>query len=117
METAPTYSIETTKKTLAAVFKGIETYKLAKENDGKIGIDDLPLFLGYIMSVFPIITNAGKIPHELKDLDLTEARELRTFLVSEINGLVDNDELVNQVDLGLKILENVYELAKTFKKA
>lgn len=109
------YGVDNTKEVLALAFEVASTVKKARKNGGKFDLSDLPLVMAIIPKIEPAFKDIGDVPKEIKDLDNAEAAELQNFIMSRFGELVGREELVKQVDLGLKAIIAVYEFVNALR--
>lgn len=110
------YSIENLKEALDLAFTIGETVVLAKKNDGKIDYADFPLLMNVFPKVGPAFSDANLILAEIKDLDVEEAKELQDFVLEKFGKIIDKEQLVEQVKLGLEAMVAIYKFVLTFTK-
>lgn len=96
------YGIKETKEVLALGFSLGKALKSAKENDGKIDLNDIGLLLTVIPNVVPAVNDISLVPKELKDLDAAEGQELLDYARQELGDTLSDEELVAQIAAGLE---------------
>ena len=109
------YGIQNTKEVLDLFFTGVLTGKAAKANDGKIDMNDLPLLMGLIPKIGPAFNDINLIPAELKDLDANEAAELQAFILGKFGQVLNKEDIVEQINLGLNAVVAIHKFALSFK--
>lgn len=114
-ETSVKLDVKETKEVLLLAFGLGKVIKEAKTNDGKFTGNDLML-LGAVYPKFgPALDGIDKVPAELKDIDLEEAKELQDLVIKEFGELIDQAKLVEQINLGLKAVIALVAFVKSFK--
>ena len=107
--------IKDIKEALKLGFALIGVIKESKENDGKIGIDDIGNLFKLFPLVNPAIDGADTIVLEIKDMDAAEAKELMVFASAELGGKLADAELVNKIEKSLKAVVALFEAVKAWK--
>lgn len=95
------HGIKNTKEMLKLAIAIAVILKQAKENDGKININDLPLLIRLSGSFGPALDDAKLIIPELKDLDSDEAKELIAYFGQELDGKYTDKEVVRKINASI----------------
>ena len=104
-----------TNELVLFLFKTGKTVKMAKENDGKIDVNDIVLLVPLMSDIGPAIEGADKIIDEIKDMDEQESKDLIDLVAKETGEvLTGKAELVDKIIKGLKFAQAGYEFYKAF---
>lgn len=68
--------------------------------DGKVDLSDAPKALAPLMALPAALAGVTEVPAEIKDLDVTEAEELRAAIAANLNLENDSAEQVVEMVLG-----------------
>jgi hypothetical protein len=83
--------------------------------DKKIGIGDIPLFMGTFMDMPAAFDGIDKVPAEIKDLKAEEMADLVAFVEQELDLKSDRTEKI--IEGALMLGSDIVKYAKLFKKA
>jgi len=108
------FTTKETKELLVLLFKLGNGFKLATA-DKKIDLADAGLFFAAIPAMGAAFEGIGQIPAELKDLNAEEFAELEAYLVKEIGIVVAKEELLKQINAGLKLGHAMYDFYNSIK--
>lgn len=103
-----------TKDVLALGFAFAKSYKAAKA-DGQINSMDLPLLISAFPALGPALEGASEVPAELKDLDLSEVKDLLSFSAAHLSESADSEALKRKVEKSLNLGLAIVDLLKEFK--
>jgi len=71
--------------------------------DGKLSVEDASHVMAPVMAAPEAFKDLGLIPAELKDMDSTEAAEIKTVIAAELDLADDKKELLVEEVLGLTL--------------
>lgn len=98
------YGIEQTKDAVIAVCALGNAISESLQDDGKIGLGDLPKFINPVVKLPAAISGIGEVPKELDDLMPEEKQELVELVQEELELGEKSEEVTT------RILNIVYEL-------
>jgi hypothetical protein len=107
--------VKNTKEVIVLAFSLGKALKEAKENDGKIDAMDLMLIIPVFNKFGAAFEDIKLIPAEMKDLSVEESKEIQDLVLSEFGALVEKEDLINQVDLGIRAMISIYEFVQSLK--
>ena len=102
--------VKESKDMLALAFSLGKVIKEAKANDGKVDAKDLMLLMQIIPTLGPAIEGMDKIPAEIKDIDVEEAKELLVYAGEQVGEMFSEEELVKKINAGLEVGLSVAKL-------
>ena len=86
------YGNKETKEAFVGAAKLFKAFALAKENDGKIDVSDLPLLIDPMIYLPTAISGLSEVPKESSEFDPAETQEILDAVVAEI-GPISNEKL------------------------
>lgn len=84
-------------------------FAIKKSLEDGIDVSDTVNLIPVISQVGPAFDDAGMIVAEMKDLDEEEVEELVALAKSKIGEIIDEEELLEKIELGMKAALAVYE--------
>lgn len=101
-------------KDVVVLLAQIANSSVSALKDGKVGVEDLSLFLKLIPLLPAAVDGAAQIPAELKDVDAAEVKELADAVVA--NLALDNEKAALVVSKSLGVVIALADLALSLKK-
>lgn len=92
---------------------GMANAGIAIADDGKVDMNDLAHVMALLPKIQPAISGASKIPAELGDLDESEAKQLISHVMSNLQ--VDEAKALNIVDKALKAAAASFSLVQAIR--
>jgi hypothetical protein len=109
------YGVENSKQVLDLIFSlgGAVKTSLA---DGKFDLMDIANFISIFPKLEPALKDISHVPHELKDLDADEAKELQEYLLKKFGEVLGKEGLVDKINSGLHLALAIHEFVNALKK-